>query len=67
MSQLKHQYIDVCLLKNQIQEAIDIMQEWKEKKAENNEEEQWIEGYCQGLQYVSELASFLVRKTKTKE
>ena len=58
---MENYLLDVVRFKEQIQEAIDVMREWQQKAAEKTET-QWIEGYCQGLQYASELASFLFRK-----
>ena len=57
----EHHFLDVIFLKDQIQEAIDIMREWQEKKADPKAE-QWIEGYCQGLQYATKLAHWLSQK-----
>ena len=63
----EHHFLDVMFLKNQIQEAIDIMREWQEKKADKEAEKQWVEGYCQGLQYASELAGWLAHKVDASE
>ena len=67
MSQSEFHYLDVIFLKDQIQEAIDVMREWKEKKAEAEKEKQWVEGYCHGLQYASELATWLTTKEDKME
>ena len=62
----EHHFLDIMFLKDQIQETIDVMREWQRKKADKEAEKQWIEGYCQGLQYAGELAIWLTREVDSK-
>ena len=67
MSQSDFHFLDVIFLKDQIQEAVDIMKEWQEKQEAKEADKPWVEGYCQGLQYASELAGWLTTKDEMFE
>ena len=67
MSQSEHHYLDVCFLKDQIREAVETMRYLQERMAEKEKDKQWVEGYCQGLQFASELAGWLTTKDEMFE
>ena len=67
MGQSDFHYLNVIFLKDQIQESIDVMKELQEKMAEKEKEKQWVEGYCHGLQFASELATWLTTKEDKME